>query len=133
MTDPLTRDELALGLSEVWTDHAKALEVLDPEDRAARALRRCADELRQVIQTHAPDWISHAQVRLRTGRSDSYLYTVYRQLAAEGRARKGSRGWEVAREAAAAIPVRRGHDPLQETEDLDELAELLADRARAAS
>lgn len=130
MSDVLTRDEAALELAILWEDDAERLESLDPNDRAARAMRRCAEQLRTVTDEHAEAWVSHAQVRLRTGRSDSYLYAQYKDLSKEGRARKGRRGWQVQRSAAMAISVRRDHDPLEVVTSPEELADVLLERTR---
>ncbi len=131
MSDPLTRDEAAEELAKLWDEKAASLESLDPRDRAAVALRKCSDELRRITDEHAVDYVSHAQVRIRTGRSDSYLYRLYKELEAEGSARRGPRGWEITREAALRIPTRRGHDPVEATDDLDELAQVYLEHARA--
>lgn len=130
MSDVLTRDEAALELATLWEGDAERLETLDPNDRAARAMRRCAEQLRTVTDEHAESWVSHAQVRLRTGRSDSYLYSRYKELARDGRARKGRRGWKVQRSAAMEISVRRDHDPLEAVSSPEELADVLLDRTR---
>lgn len=111
MTDPLSRDEAPIELAQQWRDRATALEDPDPRDRAAKAMRKCAEQLQEVTSEHAVKWVSHAQVKIRTGRSDSYLYGRYREMEAEGLARRRGRHWEVRRDAAMRNPVRKNHDP----------------------
>jgi len=129
MSDEITRHAAVMGLADLWEEEAERYERLDSRDRAARAMRLCAEQLREVVDCHAEVWVSHAQVRLYTGRSDSYLYPIYRRLADEGRARKEPRGWRIQRSAAQEIPVRDDHDPAEAIDDVEDLAALYLDRA----
>lgn len=130
--DAISFGEVNRGLADMWDDLAAGLERLDPEDRAAKAMRRCAKELRGVANAAAGDVVDHATVKLRTGWGDHYLWRAYRVLESEGLARKGPDGtWLIDREAARErIPTKPDHGALEEARTPRELAAALVGIAR---
>lgn len=130
MSDHITFRERVDGLTAVWESRAGDIEQFDEANPAAKALRQCARDAREVLDAEAPTWVTHAQVRLRTGRSESYLYQRYAELADDGRARKRRGRWEVTYAAALEIPMRASYDSSEQARDPDEWAELTMDRIR---
>lgn len=129
MTDEITRHHALMELADQWEEEALRFEALDPNDRAAKTMRRNASQLREVVDLHSEPWVTHAQIRLRTGRSDSYLYDRYRDYQRQGRARKRNGLWEVTRSASLEIPIRQDRDPLEDAQTPEEMASVLMDRA----
>ena len=113
MSDTLTHDEANLALADIWDEQAEGLERFDSEDRAAKSLRMCAEDVRKTTQEHAQEWIPHHTIKQRTGWSDVYLRRLYKPLRASGQARKRKGHWEILREAALSIHQKRGHEPLE--------------------
>ena len=125
MSDSLTRDGANLELADIWDEQAQGLEKFDSEDRAAKTLRMCAEDVRKTTEEHAQEWISHHTIRQRTGWSDVYLRRIYQGLRSSGQARKHRGQWEVVREAALEIQPKRGHEPLEGL-SIPEMARALA-------
>ena len=125
MSDPLTRDEANLKLANIWDEQAKGLEKFDTDDRAAKTLRMCAEDVRKTTLEHAQEWIPNYVIRQRTGWSEVYLRKMYQRLEKTGQARKRKGQWEVLRNAALEIHPRRGHEPLEGL-SLQEMARELA-------
>lgn len=124
MTDVLTVSGRAIALAEAWEAEAEGYVRFDPEHPAARALRSCAQELREMIEETSPGWVSLAAVEARTGWSRAWLRRKCKKLAKDGRARKESGEWEMAIEAARGLP-RKDDAPDLEGQDMGEMARIL--------
>ena len=116
--------EAVLELAEIKRQLADEMEPYAPEQ--ARTIRTLVADFERIVEPLLPAWVTLGDVARRTGWSRQTLRRRARRLEAQGLARKGGSGeWEIEREAAAEIPPRRGYDPLQEIEDVGELAEIL--------
>lgn len=133
MSDILTQNEQATALAEQWEKQATLFEEFNPDSETARTLRKCAGSLRRWADQTAPDEVTLAVIRDRTGWSEQHLQQRAQDLAAQGQARKGPDGaWRVDRSAALAIPVKRGHRvSLEGVHDLGDLADRILDAQSA--
>jgi hypothetical protein len=126
VADVLTAGERVLELARVWEHEAQVIGKRDPESPQVQLLRSCAQELREVAQGAAPEWVPHRVIVARTGWGHEKLYGHYQELRRSGLARKRGRNWEVEYTAAMAIPVKRHRADLDGTEALQEMARRLA-------
>jgi hypothetical protein len=131
MADPVTIGEAMASLARVWADKAEAFRAYAPDDATARVLERCAQELREVVQSTAPSWVTHREIVARTGWSPQWLYRRYHALEVEQRARRTTRGWEVSYAAAMQIPIKAGARSIEGVDDIEELARILGGREAA--
>lgn len=125
MSDVVTQNAKALELAEVWEEQAQGVERFDPEHPAARALRSCAEELRETIEGTSPRWVSLSAVQARTGWSRAWLRKRCQELEEHGLARKEGGEWEMALPAARQVPRKDDGPDLEGAEDLGEMARLL--------
>lgn len=108
-----------------WREDAERFDRYTPNGPVAETLRRCAQDLRQVLDEHEPTWVPIRDVAAATGRSLASLRAICRELEDAGGSRKGRRGWELSLTEAQRIQPCRRSVAIAAGEDLDALARRL--------